>query len=112
MIDCRVKPGKLSQHYSVEWRNDTFSIVTSTSRPVLPRYQLHDNFSLTINDIQPSDSSTRYQCIVTIDDPQPLVPNVVYNQNQLGLITVNVYGKLLSAYHVLSGICGVFPNNS
>ena len=80
--------------------NGSVTIATSTPRSVLPGYQLHDNFSLTINNIQPSDSSTSYRCSVTIDDPR--IPgsthDVVYNQSQLGLITVMVYGELPNQY--------------
>ena len=91
-VNCRVKPGKLSRYYSVMWWNGSSTIATSGS--VLPRYQLHDNFSLTIKDAQPSDSSTNYRCSVTIDDPRrPGTANVVYNQNQLPHINVMVYGK-------------------
>ena len=90
-IDCRVMPGELSQYYSVRWMNGSLTIATSNPHSVLQGFQLHDNFSLTINDTQPIDSSTSYQCSVTIDDPQiPGTVNIVYNQ--LGSITVNVYG--------------------
>jgi len=90
-INCRVMPGKLSQYYSVRWINDSVTISTSNPRSVLPGYQLHDNFSLTIYNIQLNDSSTSYQCSVTIDDPQRSgTDNVVYDQSYLGLITVIV----------------------
>ena len=94
-------PGKLSQYYSIAWMNGNLTIATSdprtSSRSVLPGYQLHDNFSLTISDVQPSDSSTSYQCSVTIDDPQVTgTNNIVYDQ--LGRITVVVYGESLSVY--------------
>ena len=84
------------------------TIITSTSPPELPRYQLNDNFSLTINDIQLGDSSTSYRCTVTIDDPNISGTNDrVYNQ--LGSITVNVYGMSFS--HVLLVLVhGVFTN--
>ena len=101
-IDCRVMPGRLSQNYSVTWWNGSSTIARSNPhsellRNVLPGYQLHDNFSLTINDIQLSDSSTSYRCSVTIDDPQiPGTDNIIYNN--LGNITVVVYGKSLSVY--------------
>ena len=63
----------------------------TSSRSVLPGYELNDNFSLIIYDVQPSDSSASYQCSVTIDDPQITgTTNVVYDQ--LGRITVVVYG--------------------
>ena len=79
--------------------NDSTTIATSNPRSVLPVYELHDNFSLTINSIQPSDSSTSYQCSVTIDDPQISgTQNVVYDQSQLGLITVIVNGELPNKY--------------
>ena len=72
--------------------NGSLTIATSNSRSVLSGYQLHENFSLTINNIQPSDSSTSYQCSVTIDDPRiPGTVNIVYDQ--LGSNTVTVYGK-------------------
>ena len=79
------------------------TIATSNPPSVLPVCQLHDNFSLTINNIQPSDSSTSYRCSVTIDDPQddPQIPgtqNVVYDQSQLGLITVIVNGESPNIY--------------
>ena len=93
-INCRVMPGRLSQYYSVRWMNGSVTIARSNPRSVLPGYQLHDNFSLTINNIQPSDSSTSYRCSVTIDDPQISgTQNVVYDQSQLGLITVMVNGE-------------------
>ena len=79
--------------------NDSVTIATSNPRSVLSGYQLHDNFSLTINNIQPSDSSTSYRCSVTIDDPRiPGTHDVVYDQSQLGLITVMVYGESLNKY--------------
>ena len=88
-------PGRLSQYYSVRWWKGNLTIATSNPHSVLPGYQLHDNFSLTINYIQLSESSTSYRCSVIIDDPQRSgTTNVVYNQ--LSLITVNVHGKLLS----------------
>ena len=97
MINCRIKPGKLRQYYSVRWMNGTSTIITSTSPPESPRYQLNDNFSLIINDIQLVDSSTSYRCTVTIDDPNiPGTSNRVYNH--LGNITVNVYGTPFLMY--------------
>ena len=71
------------------------TIARSTPHDVLPGYQLHDNFSLTINNTELSNSSTNFQCSVTIDDPQMSgTQNVVYNQ----LITVLVYGKSPTTY--------------
>ena len=85
-------PGALSQYYSVTWRNGSLTIAMSNPPSVLQGYQLHENFSLTINDAQPSDSGTSYHCAVTIDDPKiPGTVDIVYDQ--LGSITVNVYGK-------------------
>ena len=92
-------PGKLSEYYSVSWMNGSVAIATSNPRSVLPVCQLHDNFSLTINNIQPSDSSTSYRCSVTIDDPQISgTQNVDYDQSQLGLITVIVNGESPNKY--------------
>ena len=72
--------------------NGSLTIASSNPRSVLPGYQLHDNFSLTINNIQPSDSSTSYRCSVTIDDPRiPGTVNTVYDL--LGSNTVMVHGK-------------------
>ena len=71
--------------------NGNLTIGRSKPHDVSLGYKLHDNFSLTINDVRLSDSSTSYHCIVTIDDPQSR--NVVYDQ--LGSITVEVYGKSL-----------------
>ena len=104
-IYCRVMPGKLSQYYSVRWINGSVTIATSNPHSVLPGYQLHDNFSLTINDIQLHDSNTRYQCAVTINDPQlPGIDNVVYDQ--LGSFTVMVYGELSTTW--VMGFKGVW----
>ena len=98
-IDCQVMPGKLSQYYSVTWRNGNLTIATFDPRTsfhsALPGYHLHDNFSLIIYDVQSIDSSASYQCRVTIDDPQISgTTNVVYDQ--LDRITVAVYGMSLS----------------
>ena len=68
------------------------TIAKSNPHSVDAGYHLHDSFSLTINDVQLSDSSSNYRCSVTINDPQILsgTTNVVYEQ--LGSITVMVYG--------------------
>lgn len=88
-------PGRLRQYYSVRWWNGSVPLAASSSPAQLSDYQLHENFSLTINDIQLSDSSTNYHCMVTIDDPQaPGTNDQVYRSNRLGTITVTVYGKL------------------
>ena len=96
-IDCQIMPGRLSQNYSVTWMKGGVTIATSISNNVLRGYQLHDNFSLTINNTELSNSSINYRCSVIIDDPQRSgTQNVVYNQ--LGLITVLVYGKSPTTY--------------
>ena len=94
-IDCQIMPGRLSQNYNVRWLKDNVTIATSSPHDVLAGYQLHDNFSLTINNTELSDSSTNYHCRVTIDDPQISgTQNVVYNQ----VITLMVYGKSPTTY--------------
>ena len=99
-VQCRVMPGRLSQYYSVRWMKNRAPIATSNPHFVVQGYQLHDAFSLTINNIQLSDSSTNYQCIVTLNDPQTTRnDDIVYDQIYgLGNITVRVYGKSLSTY--------------
>ena len=92
-INCRIMPGKLRQFYSVTWNKDNLVLVSS-DKPMRLKYQLNDNFSLTINNIELSDNSTTYWCTVTIDDPQipGSVSDKVYDQRQLGNISVTVYG--------------------
>ena len=94
-IHCRVMPGRLSDYYRVSWWNGTLQIATSNPRSILQGYQLHDNFSLTIDNIQTSDSSTSYRCMVIIDDPQITGTTIDrhYDQSELGNITVVVYGE-------------------
>ena len=88
-------PGRLRDYYSVTWWNGSVLLAASSSPAQLSGYQLHDNFSLTINDIRLSDSSTNYRCTVTIDDPQVRgTDDEVYRSDRLGTITVTVYGKL------------------
>ena len=91
-INCRIMPGKLRQYYSVTWNKDNLVLVSSAD-PMQPKYQVNDNYSLTINNIELSDS-TNYWCTVTIDDPQipGSVSDKVYDQQQLGNIAVMVYG--------------------
>ena len=88
--------------------NGSLTIATwdprTSSRSVLPGYQLSDNFSLTISDVQPDDSSESYQCTVTIDDPQiPGTNDLFYGQ--LSRITLVVYGESLSVYTHAHVIC-------
>ena len=91
-------PGRLRQYYSVRWWNGSVPLAASSSPGQLSDYQLHNNFSLTIIDIQLSDSSTNYHCTVTIDDPQvPGTDDEVYGLGRLGTITVTVYGKLVES---------------
>jgi len=85
-------PGKLGRYYSVSWMSGSLTIATSNPQSMLPGYQLHGNFSLTIQDIQTSDSNSSYVCMVTIFDPQTSVDKV-YGQSELGSYTVMVYGK-------------------
>ena len=91
-INCRIMPGKLRQYYSVTWNKDNLVLVSS-AEPMRLKYQLNDNFSLTINNIELSDS-TNYWCTVTIDDPQTTgsVRDKVYDDQQLGNISVMAYG--------------------
>ena len=107
-INCQIMPGRLSQYYSIRWMNGSFTIATSdsrtSSRSVLPGYQLSDNFSLTISDVQPDDSSESYQCTVTIDDPQKTGTNDLF-YGQLHRITLVVYGESLSVYTHAHVIC-------
>ena len=107
-------PGKLSEYYSVRWMNDSEAIARSNPRSVLPVCQLHDNFSLTINNIKHSDSSTSYRCSVSINDPQISgTQNVGYNQSQLGLITVMVNGELPNkCTHNAETYLALFPDHS
>ena len=87
-------PGRLRQYYSVRWWNGSVPLAAS-SPAQLSDYQLHDNFSLTIIDIQLSDSSANFHCMVTIVDTQaPGTNDQVYRSDRLGTITVTVYGKL------------------
>ena len=87
-------PGRLRQYYSVTWWNGNLTIAKSNPHSVDAGYQLYDNFSLTINDVQLSDSSSNYRCSVTIDDPQISgTANIAYDQ--LTSITVDVYGMSL-----------------
>ena len=88
-------PGRLRDYYSVRWWNGSVPLAASSPPSQLSGYVLHANFSLTINDIQLSDSNTNYQCTVTIVDTQaPGTNNQVYDSDRLGTITVRVYGKL------------------
>ena len=88
-------PGRLSSYYSVRWWNGSVLLAASSLPSQLSGYLLHENFSLTITDIQLSDSSTSYRCRVTIVDTQaPGTNDQVYDSNRLGTITVRVYGKL------------------
>ena len=87
-------PGKLSRYYSVTWTKS--SVTIATFNDVLPQYELHDNFSLTIKNAQPSDSSANYQCSVTINDPQIPGSDADRVYDQLHSITVIVYGKFSS----------------
>jgi len=85
-------PGRLSDYYRVSWWNGISQIANSNQGSLMQGYQLHDNFSLTIDNIQTSDSSTSYQCMVTVDDPQIPGTTIDY-QAELGRITVVVYGE-------------------
>ena len=106
-------PGKLGQYYSVRWMNDSVIIATSNPHSVVPVCQLHDNFSLTIINTKPSDSSTSYQCSVTVDDPQISgTHDVVYDQSQLGLITVMVHGESPNKYTHSETYLTSFPGHS
>ena len=95
-IDCGVLPGKLLQQYTINWYKSTQMIVTSNV-PIDNHYALDpSSLSLIINNVTEADTDARYQCELTVRDPQT---QQTYNYNDVlerNFITVVVLGMFIS----------------
>ena len=74
MLSCIVKPGALIQYYYVIWyKNDEPIVELDTLedlRQAGSRYDIDQStFSLIINSVNTSDSSTNYLCEVFVENP-------------------------------------------
>ena len=101
-LDCRIAPGNLLQQYYVSWdiSGQTIYRTTPNGPPqfVDNRYSHNpSNLSLIISDVQLSDASTQYHCVLSVVDPNTMIERT-YNILENFDISLNVLGKCI-CYH-------------
>lgn len=82
MLTCSITPGRLLRQYFVRWQNGSSGATyrdippiglptPPTATPPDPRYSIDPvTFSLTITDVQLSDSDSSYRCVLGVVDPR------------------------------------------
>ena len=74
ILQCPTPPGRLRQHYSVQWKKGYAVIAALISSSIAvntaPRHSIdRTDFSLIIEDVQFDDASENYKCEVFVTDP-------------------------------------------
>ena len=73
-LSCAIAPGAFLQQYYVTWSRSGQVIYqtnpnSAPERPSDDRIELSPNLSLIINDVQLSDASGNYRCVLRVVDP-------------------------------------------
>ena len=92
---CPIEPGALIQYYDVVWYNDDEVIVDLDTdlRQAGGRYDIDPStFSLTINSVNVTDSSTNYRCVVSVKNPLTHTNVLLYTEFD-DTVTLKVDGE-------------------
>ena len=73
-LPCPTQPGRLRQHYSVQWKKGYAVVAALISSSIAVNTAPHHSidkmdFSLLIEDVQVDDASSTYKCKVFVTDP-------------------------------------------
>ena len=98
VLQCPIEPGALLQSYSVIWMKDSTRIAERVNYQNVvsinpERYDIDDNYSLLVHSANVNDSSSNYQCVLSVTYPrtdakQELRP---YQAREIPL-TLNIIG--------------------
>ena len=95
ILPCPIQPGALSQYYSVIWMKDGVEIIRANNpQIILPqngnsRLDLDGAYSLIIHSVNLNDSSSDYQCMLFVTNPDTHTKQEVQPDREVA-ITLNV----------------------
>ena len=105
VLHCPIQPGMLLQQYSVRWtKHGTLIAKVTNPQSVMTaddsHYQIdRDRYSLIISSVTINDTSTDYQCELSVANPLTNVLQILYPSPPITL-SLKVIGKLNSGYIV------------
>ena len=95
ILPCPIQPGALSQYYSVIWMKDSVEIIRANNpQTILPqngnsRLDLDSAYSLVIHPVDLNDSSSNYQCMLFVTNPNINIEEEVQPDREVA-ITLNI----------------------
>ena len=94
VLPCPIQPGALLEQYSVIWKKgDTRIVDPQDTRTAEPRYNIdRATYSLIIDSVNINDTSSGYQCEVSVTDPLTNAVNVLQLSSEVSL-SLTVIGK-------------------
>ena len=100
VIPCPIQPGVLIQQYSAKWTKDDVTIASSTDPQSIDNspYEIdRATYSLIIDPISVNDTSTDYQCELSVTNPNSNVrqileqsPQVSFSLNVIDPVTAEI----------------------
>ena len=104
VLHCPIHPGALLQQYSVKWKK--YAIIAEAINPqsVMTVNDSHykidrGTYSLIIDPVNTNDTSTNYQCELSVTNPRTNVPQVLQTSPP---VTISL--KVFSKYSMLNTI--------
>ena len=97
ILPCPIQPGALSQYYSVIWMKDGVEIIRADNpQTIMPqngnsRIDLDSTYSLVIHLVNLNDSSSDYQCMLFVTNPNTHTKQEVKPDREI-TITLNITG--------------------
>ena len=99
ILPCPIQPGALSQYYSVIWMKDSVEIIRANNPQTImaqngnSRLDLDSAYSLVIHSVNLNDSSSNYQCMVFVINPNTPLSHTKQEVHEI-TITLNSTGML------------------
>ena len=97
ILPCPIQPEALSQHYSVIWMRGGVEIIRANNpQTIMPqngnyRLDLNSAYSLVVHSVNLNDSSTNYQCMLSVTNPITNTKEEVRPDREIA-ITLNITG--------------------
>ena len=107
ILPCPIQPGALSQYYSVIWMKDGVEIIGAYNpQTIMPqngnsRLDLDSAYSLIIHSVNLNDSSSDYQCMLFVTNPDTHTKQEVQpaHPDREITITLNITGIHMQPLH-------------
>ena len=105
ILPCPIQPGALSQYYSIIWMKDGIEIIRANNQTIImpgpqngdSRLDLDSAYSLVIHSVDLNDSSSNYQCMLFVTNPNTNTKQEVRPDREVA-ITLNIIGMHMQLY--------------